>query len=188
MQFLNLPPNIKPFKLVIRRGAKYGGVSHHLGHDKSQIKHSLCLTVTFLSSLNFSCVSCWRVGKYSYLRRLPNKIQELNSTVFYLGMSMLHLKFPVKRRRKNSLVHDLVSLQNHGVVPFCSDNHHLNGQHESVPHKHKWLDGNKFEREHLYTFIKRSSIVDNNAHLTTSMMGAISPIQVCCTTIIVCVN
>ena len=34
--------------------------------------------------------------------------------------------------KKNSLVHDLEALQNPVGVPFCSDNHHLDGQHESV--------------------------------------------------------
>lgn len=66
-------------------------------------------------------------------------MQELNRGELYPGLNMLmSLSFQSEEEeREHSLVHDFVSLGNRAVVPFCSDNHHLNGQHESVPYRHK---------------------------------------------------
>ena len=90
--------------------------------------------------------------------------------------------------RKNSLVHAPEPSNNPSAIPAWSDNHHLDDQNESVLHKYKNNKSRLTNKQVTQTQCWKLASSLRDTHLTTSMMSTISPIQVCCTTIIICVN
>ena len=69
------------------------------------------------------------------LDRHKQKCHKKKGDCFSQERTRATFKFLINEWKINSLVPDLVSLQNLAAVPACSDNHHLDGRHESVPQR-----------------------------------------------------